>query len=90
MATLFGPVHGFGLAAVLSEVGLPRHEIATALLFFNVGVEIGQVLSSATVLALFRTLSRRPAFRLARTQQVMIYGVGSLAALWTLQRIASF
>lgn len=90
VSTLFGLIHGFGFAAVLNEVGLPQSEIGTALLFFNVGVEIGQLIFVAAMLGLFLVLRRWPAFPLARAQQVMIYGVGSLAAFWTLQRIASF
>jgi hypothetical protein len=40
----FGLLHGFGFASVLSDIGLPQTEIITSLLFFNVGVEMGQVL----------------------------------------------
>ena len=39
----FGLLHGMGFAGVLSELGLPRSEFVTALLSFNVGVEVGQL-----------------------------------------------
>jgi hypothetical protein len=40
---LFGLVHGFGFAGVLLEVGLPRDRLLSALLGFNLGVELGQL-----------------------------------------------
>ncbi|MGD8341171.1 MAG: HupE/UreJ family protein, partial [Gammaproteobacteria bacterium] len=43
LSFVFGLLHGFGFASALGEVGLPRNEVAAGLLFFNVGVEIGQL-----------------------------------------------
>ena len=54
VAFTFGLLHGFGFAGALSEVGLPAGHIPVALLFFNVGVEAGQLLFIAAVLALVR------------------------------------
>jgi hydrogenase/urease accessory protein HupE len=51
IAASFGLLHGFGFAAVLRDIGLPQTELPTALLFFNVGVEIGQILFVAVLLA---------------------------------------
>ena len=48
---MFGLLHGFGFAGALSEVGLPQMAIPVALLFFNVGVEIGQLLFVAAAVA---------------------------------------
>ena len=44
VAFTFGLLHGFGFAGALSEVGLPQNAIPLALFFFNVGVELGQLL----------------------------------------------
>ena len=52
VAFSFGLLHGFGFAGALAEVGLPQHAIPVALLFFNVGVEIGQLVFVAAVLSL--------------------------------------
>jgi hydrogenase/urease accessory protein HupE len=41
----FGLVHGLGFAGVLQEIGLPQQHLLAALLAFNVGVEIGQLLT---------------------------------------------
>ena len=51
VAFTFGLLHGFGFAGALAEIGLPQKAIPIALLFFNVGVEVGQLLFIAAVLA---------------------------------------
>src|SRR4029453_12884077 len=51
VAFTFGLLHGFGFAGALAQVGLPQSSIPIALLFFNVGVEIGQLLFAGAVLA---------------------------------------
>ncbi|RZV49590.1 MAG: HupE/UreJ family protein, partial [Deltaproteobacteria bacterium] len=51
VSSSFGLLHGFGFAAVLGETGLPQTEIPTALLFFNLGVELGQILFVLGVIA---------------------------------------
>ena len=50
IAFCFGLLHGFGFAGALAEVGLPHHAIPVALLFFNLGVEIGQLVFVAAIL----------------------------------------
>jgi hydrogenase/urease accessory protein HupE len=86
VAFAFGLLHGFGFASGLTSMGLPRTEIPTALLLFNVGVEAGQIFFVVLVLLLersFRTLEIRwPPFATALPG----YAVGSLGAYWTLQR----
>lgn len=90
VAFSFGLLHGFGFAGALAETGLPQTAIPVALLMFNVGVELGQLLFVATVLILAavsrRILSKRPAW----TIPAAAYGVGSIAAFWTIERVASF
>jgi hydrogenase/urease accessory protein HupE len=94
VAFTFGLLHGFGFASALNEVGLPQSAIPVALLFFNVGVELGQLLFIAavfTVVALARRVARRigvspPAW----SWRVAPYLIGSVAAFWVIQRIAAF
>jgi hydrogenase/urease accessory protein HupE len=94
VAFIFGLLHGFGFAGALSEIGLPQQEIPTALLFFNVGVEIGQLLFIASVfatIALARQIMRHIAVpRPTWAWVVPPYAIGSVAAFWTIQRIAAF
>ena len=86
----FGLLHGFGFAGALSEVGLPQGHIPLALLFFNVGVELGQLLFIGMVLG-FAFAFRRVAARLPGwTELAPAYAVGSLAMFWMIQRVAAF
>jgi hypothetical protein len=85
---VFGLLHGFGFASGLTEMGLPRSEIPLALLLFNVGVELGQLLFVVLVLLLQRSF-RVLEVRWPRWAQLLPgYAVGSLGAFWTLQRFA--
>jgi hydrogenase/urease accessory protein HupE len=88
VAFTFGLLHGFGFAGALSEIGLPEHAIPLALLFFNVGVELGQLLFIAAVFAVSFVLGRIP-FP-AWAWRVPVYGIGTMAAFWTIERVAGF
>jgi len=90
VAFVFGLLHGFGFAGALSEVGLPADHIPVALLFFNVGVEIGQLIFVAIVLALaaFFRLARHPLPRWAALAPP--YLIGTLAMFWVIQRVSVF
>ncbi len=91
----FGLLHGLGFAGALTELGLPADAIPWALLQFNVGVELGQLLFIAALLGalwLLRRLSERNelSFRFRGASQSLTlaaYGIGSVAAAWTLQRV---
>jgi hydrogenase/urease accessory protein HupE len=88
VAFIFGLLHGFGFAGALSGAGLPRADLALALLTFNIGVEIGQVAFVLLVVLLersFRQLEIRWPIWLARMPG---YLIGSAGAFWTFQRTA--
>lgn len=83
----FGLLHGFGFAGALSEIGLPQSEIPVALLFFNVGVEFGQLLFIAGVLIL-RSLWSQLAVPLPRQAALVpAYLIGTIATYWLLERV---
>ncbi len=93
VAFSFGLLHGFGFAGALNEVGLPQAAIPVALLFFNVGVEIGQLLFLASVFAVF-ALARQVGRRIGMSQPPWVwnvppYAIGGIAAFWVIQRIAA-
>jgi hypothetical protein len=88
VAFLFGLVHGFGFAGALTDAGLPRKELPLALLTFNVGVEIGQVGFVVLILLLARSSRLLEIRWRGWTEMLPGYAVGSLGALWTIQRIA--
>ncbi|MFZ1748532.1 MAG: HupE/UreJ family protein [Nitrospirales bacterium] len=90
VAFSFGLLHGLGFAGALSEVGLPQGHIPVALLFFNLGVEAGQLLFIAAVLGVMA------AFRQVRihlpqwTGYIPPYAIGSVAMFWVFQRLSAF
>jgi hypothetical protein len=86
VAFAFGLLHGFGFAGALSEVGVPEQAVPLALLFFNVGVEVGQLLFIAAVFG-FAWLMQLTAVRVPQSwQRAVAYGIGSVAAFWAIER----
>jgi hydrogenase/urease accessory protein HupE len=87
VAFAFGLFHGFGFAGALREIGLPEGEVPAALVSFNLGVEAGQLLVIAAVLALRRAIhalapqAETPAVRLAA------YAIGITGSYWLFERI---
>jgi len=90
VAFLFGLLHGLGFAGALSEIGLPANDIPLALLFFNVGVEIGQLLFIAAMLVVIAAARRVRLPRSDWVRQLPVYGIGLVAAYWTIERVAVF
>jgi hypothetical protein len=100
VAFVFGLLHGFGFAGALKEVGLPERDIPLALLFFNVGVEAGQLIFIAAVVAVLSLVTRLvrkgdakehgPWHTEALIRTPVAYVVGSVAAFWVVQRVVAF
>jgi hydrogenase/urease accessory protein HupE len=86
VAFAFGLLHGFGFAGALSEVGVPEQAVPLALLFFNVGVELGQLVFIAAVFG-FGWLVRASAVHVPWFWRTAVaYGIGSIAAFWAVER----
>jgi HupE / UreJ protein len=80
----FGLVHGFGFAGILKDMALPRSGLLSSLLFFNLGVEVGQVLVISVMLPLLWMLRRSTVHRaVVRAGSLAIFAVG---VLWLYQR----
>jgi hypothetical protein len=90
VAFTFGLLHGLGFAGALSEVGLPEGQIPAALLFFNIGVEIGQLLFIAAMLSLGAAIRRIPIPWPRWAVLAMPYTIGSIAMFWVIERVAAF
>jgi hydrogenase/urease accessory protein HupE len=94
VAFIFGLLHGLGFAGALAQIGLPQSAIPLALLFFNVGVELGQLFFIACVLSIIaigRVITSRLRIpRVSWVSNVPPYIIGSAAAFWTIQRLVSF
>ena len=90
VAFSFGLLHGFGFAGALAQVGLPQNEIPTALFFFNVGVELGQLMFITVVLGMIWSLQRIKITWPVWIKWVPPYAIGSIGAFWLIERIAGF
>jgi hydrogenase/urease accessory protein HupE len=90
VALTFGLLHGFGFAGALTEVGLPQSDIPLALLFFNVGVEVGQLMFVAGVLCVTWVINKMKFRWPVWVEHAPAYAIGSLAAFWFIQRTVSF
>jgi hypothetical protein len=85
VAFLFGLIHGFGFASVLSDLGLPRGSLALSLVSFNLGVEVGQLVIVATFLPLAYGLRKSWTYqRLVLVSGSL--GIAALACAWLIER----
>lgn len=83
----FGLIHGLGFAGALKEIGLPQTEIVPSLIFFNVGVEAGQLIFISFVL-LSIWIGRKFLGKYAYTiKMAAAYAIGITATLWFLERV---
>lgn len=83
----FGLIHGLGFAEALKEIGLPQNEIVPSLIFFNVGVEIGQLLFVSGVLVfiwIFKSLIEKHVYIY---KMGVTYIIGIIATVWLLERV---
>ncbi len=87
VAFVFGLVHGLGFAGALQSFGLPQQHIAAALLTFNLGVELGQLLVLGLTWGLFSLVRNQP--WTWRLKTPALYGIGCLAAYWSFLRLAT-
>jgi hydrogenase/urease accessory protein HupE len=88
VAFAFGLLHGFGFAGTLSRLGIPSGEVPQALLFFNLGVEAGQLAFVGAFLAFVESLRTLEIRWPAWTRPVPAYAIGSVASFWLIQRCA--
>lgn len=87
----FGLLHGFGFAGALADIGLPEQSVPLALLFFNVGVELGQLLFVSVVLSIgfiFRKILFGSLLNNSKT--VLVYVIGSISSFWFIERVSGF
>jgi hypothetical protein len=87
IAFAFGLLHGSAFAGALAEIGLPKGNIPAALLLFNIGVEIGQLLFVAVVLAVIWGLRRLKIGDITLLKPVPTYAIGACAAFWVFERL---
>lgn len=90
VAFSFGLLHGLGFAAALGEIGLPKNAVIPALVLFNIGVEIGQLIF-VLIYLLFIWFVSKLSFKPSNAwQRVPPYFIGSLASFWLIERTLEF
>ncbi|MFO1161956.1 MAG: HupE/UreJ family protein [Reyranellaceae bacterium] len=87
IAAIFGLIHGLGFASALTELGLPRDALVGALIGFNIGVELGQLVFVAIVMPPLVWASRPG--RLPRLPQILSAVVALIGILWFVERITT-
>ena len=97
VSATFGLLHGFGFASALAEIGLPKTEIPAALLAFNLGVEIGQVVFVGAIIAAaglgkmcFQKFIQNPFKWMSLIENPVAYTIGGITMFWTLERVSGF
>ena len=92
IAFAFGLLHGLGFAGALAEIGLPAKSIPLALFFFNIGVEIGQLLFITAILGASRLLllAVPKGMELKHAAILPAYLIGGVASYWSIERVISF
>ena len=74
VAFAFGLIHGLGFSNVLREIGLPRHAMLSSLLWFNLGIELGQLLVVLLLVQVLVWLGRlRVGKSMPRALSVMVF-----------------
>ena len=87
----FGLLHGMGFAGALAEIGLPQNNIPLALLFFNIGIEIGQIVFLLLVIGVWWLINhavtiRQVTINRERLMPIPVYALGGLSAMWCIER----
>jgi hypothetical protein len=87
VAFAFGLLHGLGFAGALGDIGLRTADVPFALLFFNAGVEAGQIAFVGALLAVHRVTRGALRSAVPRLEPVLGYALGALATFWFLSRL---
>ncbi|MEA2465752.1 MAG: hypothetical protein QOJ98_3499, partial [Acidobacteriota bacterium] len=83
----FGLLHGLGFAGVLQELGIPRSELASALIAFNVGVELGQLGVIATAWLLVVSWAQAKPWYRRRLLVPASLAIAAMGVFWTVERL---
>ena len=90
VAFIFGLLHGFGFAGALTELGLPQTDIPFALAFFNIGVELGQLVFVMVILVIIFLVNKIKMKPKNWVKLVPAYSIGIIATMWCFERVLGF
>jgi hydrogenase/urease accessory protein HupE len=85
----FGLIHGLGFAGALADIGLPQKEIPIALLFFNVGVEVGQLLFVLFFLLVSLVIKQLRFAWPCWSRMIPAYIIGIVSCYWLIERVGT-
>lgn len=88
VVSLFGLLHGLGFATALRELGVRDGEKLASLAFFNIGVELGQLLVVSAIMAMLAALRMVSLATPARA--AALYAMGALGSFWMIERVVGF
>ena len=83
---LFGLIHGFGFSFILKTMGL-GNQVTAALLYFNLGVEVGQILAVLIAFPVLVLLFKR--YKQLRWAQYTSIGIGLVGLYWMIERVVA-
>lgn len=83
----FGLIHGFGFAGALGELGLAPKDIPLALLFFNLGVEAGQVMFILVLAIALWLVNRLQRSWTKPLELTAAYALGGVSLYWFIERL---
>jgi hydrogenase/urease accessory protein HupE len=86
VASLFGLIHGLGFAGALQEIGIPASDVVSALLAFNVGIELGQLAFVGVVSITFYLVRQQSEKIYNYTELATITAIGGVSVYWCLDR----
>jgi len=90
VALFFGLIHGFGFSNALSELALPKEHLIQALLFFNMGIEIGQILFILFLISFYYLLKYfLSKVYLSKGKTLLAYFIGISASYWLVERLVT-
>ena len=84
-AFCFGLLHGFGFSGALSEIGINNNELALSLLFFNVGIEVAQLIIIPIPFLIILFFSNNKAFQ--KIKSIIAVIIGGIGAYWFIDRV---
>lgn len=90
VAFSFGLLHGFGFAGALSDIGFPQKEVPLALLTFNIGVELGQLIFIGFMLLMWKVVEKINVPLPNWAWKILPYVMGTVATFWLTERVVAF
>lgn len=90
VVSAFGLLHGLGFATALGELGVGEGEKLASLAFFNLGVELGQLLFVSGVMVMLAAIKWASTSAALPARAFALYAVGAVGSFWLVERVAGF